>query len=539
MELQQRIQSKERLIKAMQKMLLVKLKNENQMKLYREHPEKWLTERMGMPLRTVKWDDYPGYEGHQWDGTENPLLTAWNDLADGYNVGVESATGTGKTYWLALVVLWFLDTFENPLVVTCAPKRDQLKLLLWSEISRNYERFVQIRPNSVLNTLSLKKDTSHPKFRVSAEAVGFVAGVGADEESATKAQGFHREHMLIIVEETPGVHQAIMTAFGNTSTGEKNFILAVGNPDNQLDALHQFCEKSDTKHVRISAYDHPNVVVKRDVIPGAVSQRSVKQRLETYGEESQFYKSRVRGISPSEPEDGLFKLAWINAAADVDRPVVDDNTFNALGVDVANSEEGDKACLAWGRSNTLVQVHEFQCPNANHLAYNTFLSTEELVAKKVQDYHTGKMGDYDMWDFCVGVDSVGVGVGTVNTYYEHGYNVVALQGKQLDAALILDAENKPLYTFNSKRSQMYWELREDLRNGKLFMRLPEKVLKQLRKELMIHTYSTKGGKIVVIPKEEIKKKLGGKSPNMSDAVAYWNHVRKGWYQTGAADMIGA
>jgi hypothetical protein len=34
-------------------------------------------------------------------------------------------------------------------------------------------------------------------------AVGFVAGVKADEASSTKAQGFHAEHMLMIIEETP------------------------------------------------------------------------------------------------------------------------------------------------------------------------------------------------------------------------------------------------------------------------------------------------------------------------------------------------
>lgn len=517
-------------LKAMQKKLLIKLRDENQMLYYRANPVAWLKDRFGEDAKTAQWDLWPGYEGHDWDGTPNPFLAAWQGLSEGYNVGIESATSTGKTYMLARIVYWFLDCFENPLVVTCAPKRDQLKLLLWSEISRSWENFRKTRPHALLNSLNLKKDLTHPSFFGSAEAVGFVAGVGANEESAVKAQGFHRENMLIIVEECPGVDAAIMKAFENTSTGSKNFILAVGNPDNQMDALHQFCETPGVKHIRISAYDHPNYVLNKEVIPGAVSRKSIAIRGEKYGVESQFYKSRIRGISPEEAEDGLFKMEWLRWAWDTEREVEDDNTYPALGVDVANSEAGDKAALAWGISNTLAGIHEFQCPNANHLALNVIWDNDELARQRKDNYHTMKVQDYNIFDFCIGVDSVGVGAATVNTFLDHGYTVAPLHGRQLDVAIQMDAEGKPIYAFNNRRSQMYWELREDLRQGKLAFRFGKVDLyKALCKELLVHTYTTKGGRIVVQSKDEVKKKMGNKSPNLADAVAYWNHVRRGHY----------
>jgi len=85
----------------------------------------------------------------------------------------------------------------------------------------------------------------------------------------------------------------------------------------------------------------------------------------------------------------------------VDRPEyepVEDDPWsrNALGVDVANSEQGDMACLAWGHGNELDQLHEFQYPNANHLAHNTFKTAEQLAEGKYQDYGTSKIQDYGL-----------------------------------------------------------------------------------------------------------------------------------------------
>jgi len=41
---------------------------------------------------------------------------------------------------------------------------------------------------------------------------------------------------------------------------------------------------------------------------------------------------------------------------------------------------------------------------------------------------------------------------------------------------------------------------------------------------MTPKWTTRSGKIVVQPKEEIRKKLG-RSPNKGDAAVYWNWVR--------------
>ena len=76
---------------------------------------------------------------------------------------------------------------------------------------------------------------------------------------------------------------------------------------------------------------------------------------------------------------------------------------------------------------------------------------------------------------------------------------------------------------------MAWELREDIRLGKIAIHITDQeVMLQLKRELCIPKYATKGNYIEIESKEQIKKRLGGKSPNIFDAVMYWNWVRKGY-----------
>ena len=168
-----------------------KVRNER----YRKDPLYWLEHRFGEDPKGFEWSVIPGYENHTWDGSMDPLANAWRELAKGNWVGIEAGTGTSKTYWLSRLVFWYLDCYEDSLVVTSAPKQEQLKLHLWSEIGKAMRKFKALRPDCNHLNLKLKVqggDDEEDDFTDSWMAVGFVAGTGADEKSATKAQGFHR-----------------------------------------------------------------------------------------------------------------------------------------------------------------------------------------------------------------------------------------------------------------------------------------------------------------------------------------------------------
>lgn len=541
---------------------LRRLKQEKYQRLlfeaYRRDPLYWYEHRLGLDPKSFHWSAFDEYKDHQWDGDVDPLKQAWDCVANVYTqiqkgetpeyrkVGVEAATGTSKTYWLARLVTWFLDCHEGSLVVTSAPKQDQLKLGLWSEVSRLMYRLKKVRPNSKLYKMRLamddrtmdKLDEDEVLQSDSWHAVGFVAGVGSEEQSATKARGFHRKDMMIILEECTGMPNAVINAFQNTSTGQHNVIVAVGNPDNEFDPLHQFCIQEDTRHFRISALDYPNIVMQKEVYPGAVTQVSINDRKKVYGETSPMFQAMVRGISPQQAEDSLIKLEWIEQCIELEIGE-EDHTYNAVGVDVANSEAGDKAALAWGQGSVLKELQEFYCKNATHLAYNLFYTPRELEYRGYDNYNTKTIHDFGVEGDCIGIDAVGVGVATVNACTDMGLPCQALQGGLWEEAIPKDDNDKPLYRFESLRSQMYWKAREDLRLKKVSLDVDDKeLLKQLKKELCIPKFDAQARTISVESKKHIKKRLGGQSPNLMDAFVYWNWTRQGYriYRFGFAGI---
>lgn len=470
---------------------------------YRNNPLDYFVERLGVRAETIDWSLNPGYREHVWDGTENPFMKMLNGLINYSWVGIESGKGTGKTFIAACVVLWFLECFENSIVVTTAPKKEQLTLHVWKEMGELFKKFGK----GYLDTLTLRmRIDEHGKKSYKWSAVGFVAGVDASEaeKSAKKAQGFHAEHMLIILEETPGVSQAIITAFEDTSTAKHNLILALGNPDNQFDTLHRFCSQDNVMHIRISCLDHPNVVTGNgSLIPGACTTESNERKLKRHGRDGDLYLGAVRGLSPGQSADSLIKMKWCIASRDeTDRKREELLKGKAaLGVDVANSINGDKAAIARGKGAVLLVVEDFQCANANKLGTRDVFRT---------------MKEHDVEEDYVGVDRVGVGAGTVNALADIDIDVQALGGA--DSPVKIKGQEEE---FNNLRSQMWWELREDLRLGQIILTNDE----DLFADLVAPNWQTKRGKITVEGKEDFKKRLG-RSPNKGDAVVYWNWARK-------------
>lgn len=481
---------------------------------YQSDPVGWMVDMLGIPENTIRWSLNPGYDKHTWDGTPDPLVAIAESLARFEDTGAESGTGTGKSYEAACLILWFLACFQGARAFTFAPKEDQLRLYIWAEIAKLWPVFQRHFPTAALSDLRIRMDGTD-----SWGAWGYAVGVRADEEVATKAAGMHAKYMMLVYEETPGIPLPVMAAGENTCTGPYNVRLALGNPDNQQDALHQFCIGAGVNHVRISALDHPNVVSgDADLVPGAVSLTSISRRRMKYGEGSPLYESRIRGISPEQATDALVRGEWLDRAAarylEQHGQHGPRHGVRSKGVDVANSENGDKAAIADGIDNALIRLRSLPCPNANKLGEQVVL---EMRLDGVAQEH-------------VGIDPVGVGAGTVNEAARLGVVARRLNGASRPTA---KAEKAPdgssmewvadSNLFKNLRSQMHWQFREDLRLDRLAI-APE-IVKQYKSQFTLPTYEIKNGFVVVESKDDLKARSGGKSPDEMDAVIYWNWVR--------------
>ena len=498
---------------------------------YQRKPLEWITTRLGIPEKTLRWSLNDGYDKHTWDGDVDPIVQMLEALARWENVCVESATGTGKTFVSAAVVLWFMACHENALVVTSAPKADNLLTQVWREIGGMWPKFKSMFPEAELLTGKIRMLPGEGE-KEAWTAMAFVAGVGADEDAAQKAAGFHRGHFLIVTEDTPGIDPAIMTAFAHTRTDDHNLQMSLGNPDHLLDSLHRFGfddherPRMGVKTLRISALDHPNIVTGTSVIPGAIGARRLVERTEEFGKGTRLYDSRIRGICAKEPEEALIKWEWCVAAAKRwDDPVFREGG-RALGVDVADSPTGDRAGVSNWMGACCTEVVAWQVKtDAEEVA--------ERVFAMASDPTNPVEGRY------IGMDNVGVGASAYNALARMGIRARKISGGaravpqvDIDAQWSETRKDDEGVTraagptvveseaYDSVVSQVKWRMREDLRMGAVALPNDE----ELFRDLCTATYTTRNGKICVEGRESIMKRLR-RSPDKGDACSYGNFVR--------------
>lgn len=491
---------------------------------YQNRPVEWIVEKLGIPEHTIRWSLNPGYEDHEWDGDVDPLVATLEAIFRGESVAVSAGTGTAKTHTLAACgALAFLGCFQDSIVLFVAPKQDLLLKNAWKEIGRLWPRFRAHFPGAALLTGNLRMRGGEGEQELWA-ATAFGAGVGAEEEMAQRLKGFHAARMLWIVEETPGVDQAIINTIVKTSTGDFNPILALGNPEHQHDTLALFSKREWVKAVRISALDFPNVVTGQPIIPGGRSRESVARDLQDANgnENDPFYLSQVRGIAPAQSDMALVRREWCDAAV----ARYSDHTLRvgplALGADPSNSESHGKAALARWQGACLTEVERRVCADASVFGREIY---EEALEQGIDPQN-------------IGCDDIGNASSTINKLKELGFYIRALNGAakpevRIDEDLRYrpqaegsDPENPtgPVVVgaerFFNLRAQMYWKIREDLRLGRIA--LPNDP--ELIEELCVFTWERKNGKILLSPKEAAIHKLG-RSPDRADAACYGNWVR--------------
>lgn len=526
---------------------------------YQRDPVRWAVDKLGIPEHALRWHLCPGYARHTWDGSVDPLASAFEAISDWNDVAIESATGVGKSFGAAILILWFLASWENAQVWTFALTADQLKDYIWRNITELWPRFSAHFPTAELSTLTLR-------MRGGIDGTWAAQGKGvqlrAGETVASRAQGMHNENMLLVYEEAAAMEWAIIEAGRQTCTRPHNLRLFIGNPTSQTDTLHRVSKQHGVVALRASALDHPNVVGgDPDLIPGTISQVKIDARLADCdgNAEDPLYLSRVRGVSPEQASNALIRLEWLKSSADrwrvrkaetarlqaggmvehdasvgvlaafetrsANGPVVSygkvatkhilpiGSTVTGKGVDAANSEHGDRAAICDFSGNAVVRLVAFQCPDSNALGRQVKLEMEasSLDANRV------------------GVDATGVGAGCVNELRRLRAPVVAIyfgspatmmSEKLPDGRKHEWAPDVNLFaSAGGLRSQMYWQLREDLRHG--VIDIPEDI--ELWEELTAPTF-VDYPKTVVEPKDEIKPRLG-RSPDKAEALVIANWVR--------------
>jgi hypothetical protein len=282
---------------------------------------------------------------------------------------IKACHGAGKTYSMALAVLWWLARYPQGIVLTTSPTLRQVRTQLWSEIHR-------IAADSKVPYPELK--TTELKF---GGDDNFALGLSTNQ--AENFQGYHGKHVLIIVDEAPGITPELWDAIAGTMAGGNVHIVIAGNPTipsgKFFDAFHR--ERQLWNCIAISAFDSPNLnglsveqLLQMDPTTGGPLDQNPVRYLVTkrwvydqylvwwHGSESSSpnWLSRVLAEFPDQAQDALFKLSWLEKTKQraLQNPVQGSGGPLVAGVDVGAGEAETVAyvCRRGGGKSTIIRM---------------------------------------------------------------------------------------------------------------------------------------------------------------------------------------
>lgn len=414
-------------------------------------------------------------------------LTPWskqaqilNTLAAHDRVAVRSGHKVGKSTLASIAALWFPHAYPGGRVVLTAPTARQVRVVLWREIRRLYGR-AALPLGGKMNMM--------PELGWQAPGDGEILGLSTDEPE--KIAGVSAPHVLYIVDEASGVGDEIFEAIeGSRAGGAK--LLVLGNPTRTSGAFYRAftSEAAGWKPLHISSEHSPNITGEV-AIPGLATPEWVAEKLTDWGESSPLYQVRVRGNFPMQAENSVIGLAVVEAARERYGDVRGDGMLR-IGVDVARF--GDDETVIWPvrdlKAGTPKIVKKLDLVQASG-------AVMEVVANERRDNERVR----------IQVDVVGVGAGVADILRnrrDRGIEIVDVNagGQSTDD------------TYARVRDEMWFQLRDWLKEGGI----PDDGM--LHQELLTPMYSfLPTQRIKVESKDEIKKRLSGRSTDRADALA--------------------
>jgi hypothetical protein len=403
---------------------------------------------------------------HLWSRQRDILRSVFNNR----KTTVRSGHATGKTFCAAIAVLAFLFLKRPSKVITTAPTWYQVSDLLWSEINHLVKTRIPV-PVDILQT----------KLKI--EADWFAIGLSPKED--VNFQGFHQKHILIVLDESPGVRRSVVDGAETLMSAGDAHELQIGNPVEASGHFYDTFIDPDYEKFHISCFDSPNFTgetVPDEIKAKLVTTAWVEDRRRKWGEDSPLWQARVKGDFPIASEDQLIALSWAEEATRREAT----SGERRLGVDVARFGS-DLTVYSILQGNILREQIKESKKDTMHIAGR---------AKEIAEREGVSI---------ISIDDVGVGGGVVDRLREQSVQVNPVGGGES----AINSEK-----FFNRRTEIWWEMREWI---KTVGQIPND--SDLIADLTAPKFSyTSKAQVKLESKEDLKKRLG-RSPDLGDSLA--------------------
>lgn len=415
-----------------------------------------------------------------WDKQKEVLQAAVSRR----RIAVRSGHGVGKTFAVACLVIWWLYARKG-LVVTTAPTWEHVEGVLWREINGLADRSLVPLPGEPLQT----------ERRITGQ--WYAIGLSTNQPSAF--QGRHHPHLLVVVDEAPGVSEQVHLEISTLATGAENCIVLIGNPTELSGTFYEAFKHPEIWYtIHINCFDHPNVKAGKEIIKGAVTKEWVEEQKAKWGTKHPFWDSRILGEFPQISSRGVIPLAWAERACNDPKRLAYLKEYESSktefmprigGLDVARY--GENRCVLTIRRGDCVESIE-------SWGHTSLMDTTGRAVRAIHDRGLKTLV----------VDASGIGAGVVDRLLELDEPVQAYNG------------GHRAFTpgnFANRRSEMWWHLRSRLEHERLL--LPDKRdCEQLVADLVVPQYEIKSSGRIAIDTKESLLEQGKKSPDFADSL---------------------
>ncbi|QIU92141.1 terminase [Yokenella regensburgei] len=455
-------------------------------------PESLLAEDMGKffydPLGWVKYSfEWGRGELTGFDGPDEWQIDFLRDLGDAirgnnfdgvkpvdaYRCATSSGHGIGKSALTAWLILYIMSTRPQCKGVVTANTSEQLRTKTWGELGKWKKRCITghwFEYNNGKGNMNIYHVDHMESWRCD--------GQTCREENSESFAGLHAANSspFYIFDEASAVPDKIWeVAEGGLTDGEP-FWFAFGNPTRNTGRFRE-CFRKFRHRWRCKQIDSRKAKM--------TNKELIEQWANDYGEDSDFFKVRVRGLFPSASDLQFIPQATVDEAMRRHlRPENYEYAPKIIGVDPAYSG-ADEACiyLRQGLNSQLLGVYQ---------KTDDDVKFAEIVAG-FEDKHKAEAVFIDF--------GYGTGIHSVGKSWGRRWRLVQFGGESSDPAML------------NKRGEIWNSMKKWLEEGG---RLNDQ---QTADELVAPEYKVKlDGKIVLEAKDDMKRR-GVPSPNRADALA--------------------
>jgi hypothetical protein len=323
-------------------------------------------------------------------------------------------------------------------------------------------------------------------------------------------QGFHNDHVLVLVDEAPGVAQPIYEVIEGimSSADEEGLearILMAGNPTQTSGEFYNAFNKNKDLYSRITVSGDASTHFQKLDGSTFISKRVTEKYRETmkskYGLGG-VYDARVRGLFPKTADNVVIPLDWAERAQFIEVPYLDNIAHPVtIVMDVARYG-GNKTTLGLYRGGHCIFMKGFPKTGTNECA--------DIL---VEAYTHGGFGIGKIARGPVIVDEPGVGQGVIDVAVNLGVPVTPYNGSAKFIPERDPAEH--IRMFANRRARDWWMCRRKFEQN--LSKIPEN--EDIVNELASVQYEYRNEKIIIESKRDMIERLGDDaSPDYADNI---------------------